>query len=175
MIEYNIPWEDLEPGPIGEYLEVIDYDPTIQVNQDADGNPEFGVFYEPVNLNDPKILAENGVSPNENDPWFHQQMVYAVAMKTIKNFEKSLGRKIIWKDRKAETISKSYIRRLRIYPHALREPNAFYSPAKRALMFGYFKSRPTEKHLHMPNSWVFTCLSHDIIAHEGHPCNFGMV
>jgi hypothetical protein len=26
-IVYKIPWEDLKPGPIGEYVEVIDYDP----------------------------------------------------------------------------------------------------------------------------------------------------
>ena len=27
-IEYSVPWEKLKPGPSGEYLEVIDYDPT---------------------------------------------------------------------------------------------------------------------------------------------------
>ena len=30
------------------------------------------------------------------------------------------------------------MRRLRIYPHALRDRNAFYSPDKKALLFGYF-------------------------------------
>ena len=30
------------------------------------------------------------------------------------------------------------MRRLRIYPHALRDRNAYYSPAKKALLFGYF-------------------------------------
>ena len=34
---YKIPWEDLDPGPVGEYIEVIDYDPTVG-----------GKFYTPV-------------------------------------------------------------------------------------------------------------------------------
>jgi hypothetical protein len=29
--------------------------------------------------------------PSESNPQFHQQMVYAVAMTTIQNFEKALG------------------------------------------------------------------------------------
>ena len=162
-IIYEVPWEDdLSPGPIGEYLEVIDYDPTIKL----DGAEEYGVFYRPVDLNHQYVLASDGLSPSDSDPQFHQQMVYAVAMKTIKNFEKALGRKVIWRERTGKTFSKSYVQRLRIYPHALREPNAFYSPTKRALLFGYFRSKPSEKQIHMPNSWVFTCLSHDIIAHE---------
>lgn len=161
-ITYQIPWEDdLHQGPKGEYIEIIDYDPTIKK---IDGT--YGVFYKGVDLNDPYILAENGLRPSDSNPQFHQQMVYAVAMKTIKNFELALGRKIIWREKAYGSISKSYIKRLRIYPHAIREPNAYYSPAKRALLFGYFKSTPSEKQIHMPNSWVFTCLSHDIIAHE---------
>jgi hypothetical protein len=51
-ITYKIPWEDegeIKPGPFGEYLEVIDYDPTVNK------------FYTPVNLNHPYILAQDGV------------------------------------------------------------------------------------------------------------------
>ena len=81
-IVYKIPWEDpLKEGPVGEYLEVIDFDPTIKK------------FYQPVNLNDPYLLTNEGLDPSESNPLFHQQMVYAVAMTTIKNFEKALGRK----------------------------------------------------------------------------------
>ena len=40
-IEYSVPWEELKPGPSGEYLEVIDYDPTLP----ADAESEKGVFY----------------------------------------------------------------------------------------------------------------------------------
>ena len=44
--------------------------------------------------------------------------------------------------------------------------NAYYSPHKKAILFGYFASSPANIALHMPNSLVFTCVSHDIIAHE---------
>ena len=110
-MEYTLPWEDLDPGPVGEYLEIIDYDPTLKK------------FYRPVNLNDRHILVENGLSPSESNPQFHQQMVYAVAMTTIKNFEKALGRKIIWSTRLLadQRIYEEYVEKLRIYPHALRE------------------------------------------------------
>src|SRR5262245_18769601 len=64
----HVPWEaDLKEGPVGEYLEVVDFDPAT------------GCFYEPVDLNDPNLLAHDGICPSEGNPKFHQQMVYAVA------------------------------------------------------------------------------------------------
>ena len=57
------------------------------------------------------------------------------------------------------------MRRLRIYPHALRDRNAFYSPEKKALLFGYFPVGIKDAS-NTPGTLVFTCLSHDIIAHE---------
>ena len=155
-LTYKVSWETLDPGPIGEYIEVIDFDPTIKK------------YYKAVDLNDIYILAQDGLNPSESDPQFHQQMVYAVAMTTIKNFEKALGRKVLWARRRLIDDSKSdeYVQRLRIYPHALREGNAYYSPQKKALLFGYFSSTPADVVIQMPDSLVFTCLSHDIIAHE---------
>ncbi|MDB5351077.1 MAG: hypothetical protein JWN86_2324 [Planctomycetota bacterium] len=158
----QVPWEsNLEPGPVGEYLEVVDFDPASQC------------FYEPVDLNDHHILAQNGLSPSESSPQFHQQMVYAVAMATIWSFEQALGRKALWAHRGWDGKSRTYCRepivRLRIYPHALREPNAYYSPAKVALLFGYFPAglnAPDEPSENLPGGLVFTCLSHDVVAHE---------
>ena len=89
-LTYKVKWENLEPGPSGEYVEVIDFDPTIKK------------FFAPVNLNDPYILAQDGLDPSESNPQFHQQMVYAVVMTTIKNFEKALGRRILWAPRLLE-------------------------------------------------------------------------
>ena len=54
---------------------------------------------------------------------------------------------------------------LRVYPHALRDKNAYYSPAKKALLFGYFPITSRDPS-NSPGTLVFTCLSHDIIAHE---------
>jgi hypothetical protein len=156
-ITYKVPWESISPGPVGEYLEVVDYDPSCDC------------LYRPVDLDDHYILAQNGLDPSESDPMFHQQMVYAVAMTTIKNFEKALGRKIQWSPhayRAQNKYATDFVKRLRIYPHALREPNAYYSPLKKSLLFGYFSSMPDSPGVMLPGETIYTCLSHDIIAHE---------
>jgi hypothetical protein len=150
----ELPWEDLEPGPVGEYVEVIDYDPAS------------GVFYHPVDLDEKHLLAQNGLAPSESNPQFHQQMVYAVAMTTIRHFERALGRVALWAEHKKNNGAVvQFVRRLRIYPHALRDRNAYYSPAKKAVLFGYFPVM-TKDAYNTPGTLVFTSLSHDIIAHE---------
>ncbi len=155
----HIDWEDLQPGPIGDYVEVIDYDPAS------------GCCYEPVFLDEK--LATDGLSPSTGNPQFHQQMVYAVTMYTIKNFERILGRRVTWAERSKDEngryiawLRDRFVPRLRIYPHALRQQNAYYSPSKRALLFGYFNAPTTDPREELPGGLVFTCLSHDIIAHE---------
>jgi hypothetical protein len=153
----QVPWEEpLEPGPVGEYVEVVDVDPAS------------GSVYAPVDLNHPHVLAQDGVAPSESDPWFHQQMVYAVAMTTIRQFERALGRVAMWADHRITDpgdYRRQFVRRLRIYPHALRDENAYYSPARKALLFGYFPVTRKDGH-NTPGTLVFTCLSHDIVAHE---------
>lgn len=152
---FEVPWEEkLAPGPVGEYLEVIDHDPAS------------GCFYGPVDLNDDYLLATDGLAPAEGNPKFHQQMVYAVAMRTIMNFEKALGRKALWSPRTPPGGKVAYVPRLRIYPHALRECNAYYHPDKKALLFGYFPATSQDPGRQYPGGMVFTCLSHDIVAHE---------
>jgi hypothetical protein len=152
------PWEKgLEAGPVGEYIEVVDADPAS------------GVAYRPVDLNDPRLLAQDGLAPSEANPQFHQQMVYAVAMATIGQFEQALGRVALWSSHREgggdEEYVEQFVQRLRIYPHALRDRNAYYSPAKKALLFGYFPVGVKDEN-NTPGTIVFTCLSHDIIAHE---------
>ncbi len=167
-VTLRIPWERdlagneiLECGPVGEYLEVVDRDPAS------------GAYYAPVNLNHPGLLAQNGLNPSESNPQFHQQMVYAVAMRTIRTFERALGRVALWSPRQPEfdkdgrlVRDEEYIPRLRIYPHALREANAYYSTAKKAILFGYFPAAGLETVKEAAPLTVFTCLSHDIISHE---------
>jgi hypothetical protein len=150
----------MRPGPIGEYLEVIDVDPASDK------------IYPPVDLNQPELLAQDGWPPSEGNPQFHQQMVYAVGMTTIKHFERALGRRALWapnpKDAAGNFVSseKSYVQRLRIYPHAFRGRNAYYSPDKKALRFGYFPAQSRDSDSTAPGSMVFACLSSDIVAHE---------
>ena len=62
--------------------------------------------------------------------------------------------------------SDQLVQRLRLYPHALREQNAYYSPQKRAILFGYFPAGDGDPGAEYPGGVVFTCLAHDIIAHE---------
>ena len=54
-----VPWDDkpeaddpLLPGPVGEYLEVVDIDPASSR------------FYEPVDLNARQLLAQDGWPPS---------------------------------------------------------------------------------------------------------------
>ncbi|MEX2176616.1 MAG: hypothetical protein WD872_19780 [Pirellulaceae bacterium] len=157
----EVRWEEnLSPGPVGEYLEVVDIDPASQC------------VYDPVDLDHRHILATRGLSPSEGNPQFHQQMVYAVAMKTIANFEQALGRPVQWSGRPQPALpqrqpsDEPYVPRLRIYPHALREANAYYSPDKKALLFGYFSAQNADARDGLPGGAIFTCLSHDVIAHE---------
>jgi hypothetical protein len=110
-VTLKVPWEDLTPGPVGEYVEVIDYD------------PESDCFYVPVDLNAPPVLVQGGLPPAQGVPQFHQQMVYAVVMSTIRHFERGLGRTVLWAPRfeglKNGSARESFVQRLRVYPHAL--------------------------------------------------------
>jgi hypothetical protein len=152
---YDIPWESpLKAGPCGEYLEVVDFDPAS------------GGYYQPVDLDDPNLLAQDGLTPSEGNPQFHQQMVYSVAMRTIENFEKALGRRVLWSPRMQAHDDSFYVPRLRIYPHAFRQRNAYYDPTRKALLFGYFPAADDDPGRIYPGGTVFTCLSHDIVAHE---------
>jgi hypothetical protein len=63
-------------------------------------------------------------------------------------------------------VREEYVRRLRIYPHALRAENAFYSPDRVALLLGYFAASERSTGDVLPGSIVFSAVSHDIIAHE---------
>src|SRR5437016_4900156 len=83
------------------------------------------------------ILISNGLEPTEGDPRFHQQMVYAVASETVHRFEFALGREIKWRPHSGRGKNR-HSDRLRIFPHAFQQANAFYDPARRALFFGYF-------------------------------------
>lgn len=150
----------MNPGPLGEYIEIIDYDPTKDV------------YYLPVELDNRFVLADHGMEPTESDPRFHQQQVYAVVMSVISQFERALGRKVTWsrivetKDRSTTTYAHEFIPKLRIYPHAMRQQNAYYSPDKNALLFGYFQASNNWNGNNVPGGAIFTCLSPDIVSHE---------
>jgi hypothetical protein len=160
----DTPYERLQRGPAGRYLEVIDYD----ANNKR--------YYEPVDLDEPWVMVGNGLDPSESNPQFHQQMVYAVASETIARFESALGRPIKWSfgagsfsrkvEKEREEEEDDYSKKLRILPHAIQDANAYYDDDLGALVFGYFPASEIDAGRNLPGQTIFTCLSHDIVVHE---------
>ncbi|HET7061110.1 MAG TPA: hypothetical protein VFI43_02915 [Nitrosospira sp.] len=163
-MQVDVRYRGLAPGPVDrsgahDQIAVVDYDISRKK------------YYRPVDLDDPFILISNGIAPSEADPRFHQQMVYAVASDTIEQFENALGRRIHW--RRAERPLDSPpgwlpddILTLTLFPHAMQQANAYYSPEAHGILFGYFKAGLENAGRNIPGQTVFTCLSHDIIVHE---------
>jgi hypothetical protein len=146
----NVPYEPLDPGPKGRLLEVLD------------GQEATAVASPPVNLDDPRVLIRSGREPSVTDPMFHQQMVYAVCTSVYGEFREALGRDPSWgfaaRPGEAQPV-------LCIRPHAFDGQNAFYDPRRGELNFGFFDAGTAEGR-NLPHGRVFTCLSHDIVAHE---------
>ena len=135
IVALALPYEPLQPGPIGRLVAVVD-----EVNTtvaDDVGAPRRKPYRIPgVNLDAPEILLAGGLDPSEMDLQSHQQMVYAVAMRTIGVVERALGRRVRW--RWAPEGGNREEDRLRIYPHAGDMKNAYYNSGTGGLYFGYF-------------------------------------
>lgn len=133
-------------GPTSARVAVVDYNADLDTRfapakllKDRSG------FLGIATLSNAKILE---------DFQFHQVNVWAIVEQTLARLEDdhALGRPIPWA---------SGLGRLLILPHAGYQENAFYDRGTGALHFFYFEG---------PNGKpVYTCLSHDIVAHElGH-------
>ncbi|MFC4821733.1 hypothetical protein [Dokdonella ginsengisoli] len=143
----EIPYRDIEREERrfwDDRLEVVDYDAATQR------------YFRAVDLRNDEIAMSQGLEPQEQDPQFHQQMVYAVASKVLENFDRALGRRLRF--RRGE--------RLRLIPHAFQARNAYFDKRLNAVLFGYFPADEEDPGPNLPGQWIFTCLSHDIIAHE---------
>lgn len=148
----RVPYEPLTPGPIGALFEV----------EAADGP----VLLAPANLDDPPVLINSGIEPSVQNPAFHQQMVYAVASSVYALFRLALGRVVAW-GFDAEESPSDTTRRLKLRPHVAGiGANAGYDKKAGEIRFGYYQSDATVTGRNLPGGLVFTCLSHDIIAHE---------
>jgi hypothetical protein len=162
----NVPWEPLAPGPVGRLLSV-------------DGSDEHGgVRYEAVDLDDHRLLLQQGIRPSPADARFHQQMTYAVCSTVYHTFRRALGRDPSWgftPPAEPSGASASPAEgaeeddsgdRLRILPYAMRERNAYYDKSEGTLRFGYYEAAARVAGTNLPEGRVFTALSHDIVAHE---------
>ncbi|MDB5744773.1 MAG: hypothetical protein JWR68_3088 [Polaromonas sp.] len=150
----NVAFEPLAPGPVGKLFAV---DP-------CDG--QTGVCYRQADLDERDVLINDGYDPSSSDPRFHQQMVYAVCSNVYSTFKTALGRNLAWGFGEGGADLPA---RLVIRPHYREERNAYYEnqQTRGELRFGYFPAacKPQSDRT-MPGGYVFTCLSHDIIAHE---------
>ena len=150
--QVDVAAEKLAKGPIGYRIKVVDYNATDRVTyqdmqeyEDAKGQPVDPFAPRPgESFEDSKYQARLIGDPN-----FHAQNAYAIAMRTLWQFEHALGRRVRWSFGGHQ---------LHIAPHAFAQANAFYSEPDRTLMFGYFRNAKGEA--------IYTSLSHDIVAHE---------
>jgi hypothetical protein len=132
----SVPWEDLQPGPIGHRVCVIDYDASTRK------------MYKPAMVDDDSVFAPKKDDELLSEPDFHARNVYALVMRTLARFEYALGRRVGWG---------FDAHQLKVVPHAFEEMNAFYSREAESLVFGYYQSE---------EGIAYTCLSHDIVVHE---------
>jgi hypothetical protein len=151
----SVPAERLLPGPCGYRVNVIDYDSTTNTlyKPMAYRFSSSGVYEDPFKFNNnghrSKLARQHHDKRLLSDPRFHAQNVYAIAMRTLAQFEFALGRRCAWG---------SDGHQLHMAPHAFADANAFYSREDRSIFFGYFSDEN--------GKLIYTCLSHDVVAHE---------
>ncbi len=148
----NVPYEPLGPE-FRSCLFEID-------RQDGGNSAEYGT----VDLDDRTVLLTHGRAPSPSDPLFHQQMVYAVCSLVYASFKSALGRHLAWGCKGSGPDDAPL--RLRLRPYAFLQENAYYDKEKSELAFGYFRAQSKVSGRNLPHGFVFTSLSHDVVAHE---------
>jgi hypothetical protein len=141
----EIPNEELQAGPRGHRVQVVDYDSSTGALYRTVTKPANRADRPPA---DPFEKAGDDELLESVD--FHAMNAYAIVMRTLARFESALGRRVGWSFPGHQ---------VKVAPHAFADANAFYSAEDEALLFGYFR-RPVD------GRPVFGCLAHDIIAHE---------
>ncbi|PYJ11476.1 MAG: peptidase M4, partial [Verrucomicrobia bacterium] len=147
----RVPYEKLEPGPIGSLFKVI-----------SDGAPKI-LRHQPLDLDDPYLLLSSGLRPSPANGQFHPQMVYAVCSLTYAAFRRALGRDISWA---TNDDSADEPLRLIVRPFGARVANAGYSREAGDLSFGFFNAGKKRAGFTLRDGIICTALSHDIVAHE---------
>ncbi len=142
----RVPYEPVEPGPVGALFRVHDENETRHE------------IYAPIDLDSPEVLRHQGLPASTADPRFAQQMTYAVAMTVFESFARALGR--------TPEFSPAARGRLTIRPHYAEEDNAYYDNLGARLDFGYSFATSDARGRLQKGAVVFTALSHDVIAHE---------
>jgi hypothetical protein len=146
----NVAYETLQAGPSSRLFLIDPHDPST------------GADYAPARLDDPYPAISGGYEPASSNARFHKQMLYAVCSNVYAAFRGALGREPTWGFERITDAG-----RLWLQPHGFRGINAHYDKETGTLCFGYDKSVKLQAAVRtLPGEYVFTCLSHDIIAHE---------
>ena len=144
-ITFDLPCASPESGPTGPHAVVIDY------------NADLDTRFAPATLLQSRVFKGVARLTNANileNFTFHQVNVWAIVERTLSMIEDKyvLARAVPWASQSG---------RLLLLPHAGYDENAFYDRGTGALHFCYFEGPD--------GAPVYTCLSHDVIAHElGH-------
>lgn len=154
----SVPWEPLRPGPMGDRIEVVDW---------AEGRPA-----PKVHLDHPRLLAQDGLAPDQSDPQFRQQMVYAVLSSLLESLDRARGRRLqwlnVWRSREDPPTRVPDVRPLMVVANQQGLANAYFAPGQ-GLTFGSYPATADLAAGVFPGQTVYGCLSHDIVNHEaGH-------
>ncbi len=159
LARVHVPSNRFDKGPRSHRFHVVDYDassgklrepPNIKFPQAPDDASEDRKSWGYIDQFEGEILTPDQLAAETpRARRFRCQNVYAIAARTLAKFESALGRRIPWGFGSHE---------LYLVPHAFHEANAYYSRDDNALMFGYVDGDDGRR--------IFTCLSHDIVAHE---------
>jgi hypothetical protein len=169
--------ENMGDGPTSSRVAVVDFNADMQtLDKPVAWDPVQGWFHKPEdknawlpdppkvpkNINDPKKVKDaekyrekyqQFIDKTLKNPYFHQVNAWAVVQRVLEFYQEpsALGRPVPWGFDG---------NRLLIVPHAGFGENAFYDNRSKSLQFYYFGDQQSPS---------YTCLSHDIIAHEtGH-------
>ena len=151
VTEIEVPYEPLNAGPAGSVIRVRDFNQTT------------GETLEPLELDGVHRAFQTGLKPSTTDPLFAQQMCYALTMATYEQFRQALGRP---PDFAFDVHESEEDVKLHVFPHAIREDNAWYDPDSGGLYFGYTYALKTAVGANQAGGIVFTALSHDVVVHE---------
>lgn len=151
----SVPWERLQPGPRGSRIEVVDW-------TDEGPAPQ-------VRLDDPRLLAQDGLAPEQGDPQFRQQMVYGVLASLLETLDRARGRRLLWRNvwrgRDDPVTRVPSVRPLRVVANQPGLANAHFTPGQ-GLTFGSYVATSDLAAGVFPGQRVYACLSHDIVNHE---------
>jgi len=169
--------KNMGAGPTSSRIAVVDFNADTQTLLDPlEWNVIEGWFHTPLSktdwlpdapkvpkdIDDPKKIKKlekyeakysDFIKKTVKNPYFHQLNVWAVVQRVLEFYEEpwALGRPVPWGFDG---------NRLIVVPHAGFGENAYYDQHSKSLQFYYFGDQENPS---------YTCLSHDIIAHEtGH-------